>query len=186
MSDQALKIIQSTTGMDGVIASGNTPLWIVQKETIGAPLTDQATTFPLTALTTATDTVKADCHMNMDGFSATRNLTNRDRKRMCEKFTQSVKTGESIDLTLSAIYDQQAGAEDLINAVYTALPEGQTVYVVQAYGWDSQKPVTAETKVDVYRMNVQQRSKNQPVDGEDLMFTATGSGDLYLQDVKLA
>ena len=112
MSDQAPKIIRSATGMEGVIASGNTPLWIVQPETIGSPLTDQAKTFPLAALTTATDTVKADCHMNMDGFSATRSLTNRDRKRMCEKFTQSVKTGESIDLTLTAIYDQQAGAEE--------------------------------------------------------------------------
>lgn len=175
----------STTGVDGVIAGGNTPTWIIQEALIPAPLTDHDTTFPLTALSDAT-TVKADCHMNMDGISFTRNATTKDRQRMCEKVKQTIKTGETIDGELTAIYDQQADATALINHVYTALPEGATVYVVRAYGLDSTVPPTTANKVDVYRGTVQQRNKNNPVAEEDLMFTATLSCDLLIQDAQLA
>ena len=37
MSDPELNIIQSATGMDGVIASGNTPLWICLLYTSPSP-----------------------------------------------------------------------------------------------------------------------------------------------------
>jgi hypothetical protein len=37
--------------------------------------------------------------------------------------------------------------------------------------------------VDIYRGDVTMRSKNQPVEGEDLMFTSTISADLFLEDV---
>lgn len=177
--------IYSPTGVDGIIAGGNTPTWIVQENTVTEGLTDKAVTFPLAALSAAT-TVKADCHMNMDGVEITREATTRDRQRMCEKVTVSVKTGETINGSITAVYDQQAAASALINAVYTALPEGATVYIVRAYGLDSQTKPSASTKVDVVRAKVTQRNKNQPVAGEDLMATATLSGDLYLQDVTLA
>lgn len=173
--------IMSPTGLDGVIASGNTPVWIIQEETITSPLSSESKSIPLSALKAAT-TVKADCHMNMDGVDFTRNPTKRDRKRMCEKITSSVKTGETIDGKITAIYDQQAEAKALINAVYTALPEGKTVYVARAYGWDASKAPSTEMKVDVWRGTVQQRAKNQTVDGEDLEFTADLSADLYIQD----
>lgn len=177
--------ISSPTGLDGVIASGNTPLWIVQDTTLPEPLNDQAASFPLTALSAA-DTVKADCHMNMDGFEMSREATTRERQRMCEKIAKKVKTGETIDGSVTAIFDQQAESAALINAVYDALAEGNVVYIVRAYGLDANQEPVAGTKVDVYRVDVQQRNKNQPVQGEDLMFTATVSGDLYLQDIPLA
>lgn len=177
--------ISSPTGVDGVIAGGNTPTWIVQEATVKTPLTSKSLGFPLEALTAAT-TVKADCHMDMDGVEITRETKTRDRQRMCEKVTVTVPTGETVNGSITAIYDQQAEAAALINAVYTALPEGATVYVVRAYGLDSNTEPSAKTKVDVVRAKVSQRNKNQPVAGEDLMATATLAGDLYLQDVTLS
>lgn len=177
--------ISSPTGVDGVIASGNTPVWIVQTATVTPALTEASTTFPLDALDAA-DTVKIDCHINMDGFSTNRTVETKERQRMCEAVKVKRKTGEAIDVTLQAVYDQQAAPTELINAVYTALPEGGTVYAVQAFGWDSHKKPTAETVVDVYRFEVTKRTKNQPVQGEDLMFTVEGSGDLFVEDAKLA
>lgn len=176
--------IFSPTGVDGVIAGGNTPTWIVQEATIPTPLNDTATGFPLSALSAAT-TVKADCHMNIDGVEITRETQTRDRQRMCEKVSVSVPTGETVNASVTAIYDQQAESSALINAVYTSLPEGATVYIVRAYGLDSNTEPTTANKVDVMRGKVRQRNKNNPVAGEDLMATAELSGDLFLQDVPL-
>ncbi|MDN5687130.1 MAG: hypothetical protein L0G94_10725 [Brachybacterium sp.] len=176
--------ITSPTGVDGVIASGNVPTWIIQEATIPTPLTNETTSIPLSALN-AEDTVKADCHHNMGDVNFTRTATTRDRKRACETVTVTVKTGETIEGTIQAVYDQQAGTEDIVNAVYDAVPEGAVVYVAIAYGHPSHETVSETTVVDVYRGRVSMRSKNQPVDGEDLTFTATLATDLYLQDVTL-
>ncbi|MFC0673552.1 phage tail tube protein [Brachybacterium hainanense] len=178
--------IFSPTGVDGVIASGNVPTWIIQEESIPTPLTKESTTIPLAAFNAAT-TVKADCHHDMGDVSFTRTATTRDRKRACETVTVTVKTGETIEGTVSAVYDQQqlADAAAIINAVYQAVPEGKTVYVAMAFGWDSHKPIDATTIVDVYRGTVQMRSKNTPVDGEDLKFTSTLATDLYIEDVEI-
>lgn len=177
--------IAPTTGVDGVKAGGNTPVWIVQNATITIPLTAQSTSFPLTALS-AESTVKADCLMNMDGYSMSRTATTTERQRMCEAITVKRKTGETIEGELTALFDQQATSSAIINAVYTAMPENATVYIAQAFGLAANAAPTAKTKVDVYRVTVTQRNKNQPVAGEDLMFTASLSADLYLQDVTLA
>jgi len=176
--------ITSPTGVDGVIASGNVPTWIIQDSVITPPLTNESTSIPLAALNDPT-TVKADCHHNMGDVSFTRTPTTRDRKRACETVTVTVKTGETIEGTISAVYDQQAAAGAIINAVYDATPEGATVYVAIAYGHPSHETVDATTVVDVYRGKVQMRAKNVPVDGEDLTFTATLATDLYLEDVTL-
>lgn len=177
--------ITSATGMDGVTAGGNTPIFVIQEATITEAITDKSETFPLAALSAA-DTVKIDCHMDIDGATFTRSQTTRDRQRMCEKIVKKIPTGETIDITLQAIFDQQAGADDLINAAYAALPAGAVVYIAQAFGLDAQTKPTSTTIVDVYRATVNQRAKNQPVAGEDLMFTATLAGDLYIEDAKLA
>lgn len=177
-------LVAPATAVDGIIAGGNTPAWLVQEEEITQPLVAGAISFPLAALTADT-TVKIDCHLDMDGIDVTRNATTRERQRMCEKIKTEIKTGETISGSITSIYDQQATSEALINAVYTALPEGRTVYLVRAYGLDAHKPATEATKVDVLRIEVQQRNKNNPVAGEDLEFTATFSADLYLPDVKL-
>lgn len=170
-----------STGLDGVIASGNVPTWIVQEADMTPALTDQSTSIPAAVLSAA-GTVKADCYHDMGDVSFTRTPTTRERKRACEKVSVSVKTGENIEGTVQAIYDQQAEAEDQINAVYQAVPEGSTVYVVIAYGHDSMS-AEAPKRVDVYRGKVSTRAKNDPVEGEDLEFTATIAADLYLADV---
>ena len=176
--------IGSTTGVDGIIAGGNTPVWIIQEAQIVEPLTEHTTKLSASLLT-ATTTAKIDCYMNMDGMSVTRTPSTKERQRMCEKVKQSVKTGETIDIEITAIYDQQAQAADEINVAYTALPEDATVYIVRAYGLDSTVTPTASNKVDIIRGTVQQRNKNNPVAEEDLMFTTTLSGDLMVQDVQL-
>lgn len=173
------------SGLDGVIASGNTPLWIIPSANVTPGLSEKSADFSIAHLTSA-GAVKADCYMNMDGFDVTREATTRERKRMCEKVTKTVKTGETINGSITAIFDQQAQDAAQINAVYDVLAEGETVYIVRAYGLDSQTTPTASNKADVWRVTVNQRNKNQPVDGEDLMFTADLSGDLYLQDVPFA
>lgn len=175
----------ATTGVDGIIAGGNTPVWIIQEAAITTPLTEHTTSIPVSLLADPT-TAKIDCYMNMDGMSVTRTPSTKERQRMCEKVKQSVKTGETIDIEITAIYDQQAQAADEINVAYTALPEDATVYIVRAYGLDSTVTPTSANKVDVLRGTVQQRNKNNPVAEEDLMFTATLSGDLMIQDVQLA
>lgn len=176
--------IMSATGVDGVIASGNVPTWIIQEATIPTPLVTGDTEIPLAALN-AVDTVKADCHHNMGDVSFSRTANTRDRKRACETITVTVKTGETIEGTIQAVYDQQADADAIINAVYTALPEGAVVYVALAHGWPSHDDPTEDTVVDIYRGRVQMRAKNVPVDGEDLTFTSTLAVDLFLEDVHL-
>lgn len=170
-----------TTGVDGVIASGNVPTWIIQEDAVETPMTDKTTSIPASLLSAPT-TVKADCYHNMGGVNFTRTPTTRDRKRACEKVTVTVRTGQTIEGTIEAVYDQQAEDGDKVNAVYDATPEQSTIYVAIAYGHDSTSPEVPK-KVDIYRGDVQTRAKNQPVEGEDLMYTATLSADLYLEDV---
>lgn len=171
------------TGLDGIIASGNVPTWIIQEADL-PNITESTTSIPGTALSAA-GSVKADCYHNMGGVSFSRTATTRDRKRACEKVTVTVKTGETIEGTITAIYDQQADADATINAVYAALPEESTVYVAIAYGHDSMS-ASAPKKVDIYRGKVSTRAKNDPVEGEDLEFTATIAADLYLEDVTVS
>lgn len=170
-----------STGLDGVIASGNVPTWIIQESAVTVPLTDESTEIPASLLSDPT-TVKADCYHDMGDVTFTRTPITRDRKRACETVTVTVQTGETIDGTITAIYDQQAEAEAEINAVYAATPQGSTVYVAIAYGHRSTSS-TPPLRVDIYRGVIQQRAKNVPVEGEDLEYTATISADLYLEDV---
>lgn len=169
-----------TTGLDGVTASGNVPTWIIQDASVTTPFTDQTETIS-SALFTDDSTVKIDCYHNMGDVNFTRTPTTRERKRACEKVTVTRKTGETIEGTVQAIYDQQAAAEELINAAYESVPEGVTVYVAIGYGHDSHDGLPS--RVDIYRGDVTMRAKNQPVEGEDLMFTSTISADLFLEDV---
>ena len=172
-----------TTGLDGVTASGNVPTWIIHDAAVGTPLTDKTESIPA-ELFSDESTVKLDCYHNMGDVQFTRTPTTQERKRACEKVTVTRKTGETIEGTVQAIYDQQAEAEELINAAYSALPEGVTVYVAIGYGHDSHDGLPA--RVDIYRGDVTMRAKNQPVEGEDLMFTSTISADLFLEDVTVA
>ena len=73
-----------------------------------------------------------------------------------------------------------------VNRVYAALPEGATVYIARAYGWDTDLAPTAATKIDLYKATVQMVTKNEPASAdEDLKVTATLSGSAYWADVTL-
>lgn len=171
-----------TTGLDGIVASGNVPTWIIPESALTG-ITDQTNSIAATVLTAA-GTVKADCYHNMGGISLNRTATTRDRKRACDKFTVTRKTGETIEAAVEAIFDQQEEADATVklNAVYDALPEKSTVYIAKAYGHDSTS-ATPPKKLDLARGEVTMRAKNPEVEGEDLTFTATLAVDLYLPDI---
>jgi Tfp pilus assembly protein PilX len=176
----------ATTAIEGVVAAGRVPTWIVPAALVTVDPTEGTWEIPLTALTHAT-TVKIDCHMDVGDISVTRTPTTKSRQRMCQVVAETVSTGETIDITIAAVFDQQEAMTEDVNEAYAALPEGELVYVVQAFGWDSAVTPTVATVVDIFKATVQSRMKNQPTTfDEDLKFTATLSGSAYFADVALA
>lgn len=175
----------AVTAVPGVVAAGRVPTWIIPAASITADPTTGTWSVPLTALTGGT-TVKADCHMDAGDLGITRTPTTKSRQRMCQVVAETVSTGETIDITLSAVFDQQAAPTALVNKVYAALPEGSVVYVAQAWGWDSGATPTTSTKVDLFKATVQTRMKTQPTTfDEDIKFQAALSGSAYFADVAL-
>lgn len=175
----------SNTAVDGVIAAGHVPTWIIPAALISTNPTTGAWSIPLSALTDPT-TVKADCHFDFGDVSVTRSPQTRTRQRQCQKVAQTIKTGETIDVTITSVYDQQKGSGENVNAVYAALPEGTDVYIAQAFGWDSATAPTTATVIDLYSGEVQSRTKNQPTSAdEDLKFTSTVSVSNFFEDVAL-
>jgi hypothetical protein len=105
---------------------------------------------------------------------------------MCQVVAETISTGETIDITLNAVFDQQEAMSAEVNEVYDALPEGAVVYIAQAFGWDSSVTPTTSTVIDLFKATVQTRMKNQPTTfDEDLKFQATLSGSAYFADVAL-
>jgi len=175
----------ATEAIQGVVAAGNAPKWIIQADQITTDPVEGTWSIPLTALTHAT-TVKIDCHMDTGDFTLTRTPTTKSRQRMCQKAAETVKTGETIDVTIAGVYDQQEAMASEINEAYAALPEGDLVYVASAYGWDSSVTPTVATVIDLVKGTVQSRRKNEPAAAdEDLKFQATLSGSAYFADVAL-
>lgn len=175
----------ATTAIEGVVAAGRVPTWIIPAASITVDPTEGTWSVPLTALTGGT-TVKADCHMDAGDISVTRTPTTKSRQRMCQIVAETVKTGETIDLTIAAVFDQQEAMSEDVNEVYAALPEGEVVYIAQAFGWDSSVTPTVATVVDLFKATVQSRMKTQPTTfDEDIKFQATLSGSAYFADVAL-
>lgn len=175
----------ATTAIEGVVAAGRVPTWIIPAASITVDPTEGTWSVPLTALTAGT-TVKADCHMDAGDISVTRTPTTKSRQRMCQIVAETVKTGETIDLTIAAVFDQQEAMSEDVNEVYAALPEGEVVYIAQAFGWDSSVTPTVATVVDLFKATVQSRMKTQPTTfDEDIKFQATLSGSAYFADVAL-
>lgn len=175
----------ANTAIEGVVAAGRVPTWIIQPAQVTADPTEGTYSIPLAALTHAT-TVKADCHMDAGDFSVTRTPTTKSRQRMCQVVAETVATGETIDITLSAVFDQQEAMTEDVNEVYAALPEGAVVYIAQAFGWDSAVTPTASTVIDLFKATVQTRTKTQPTTfDEDIKFQAVLSGSAYFDDVAL-
>lgn len=175
----------STTAIEGVVAAGRVPTWIVPAALVTTAPAEGAWEIPLSVLSNAA-VIKADCYYDAGDITITRTAQTRARQRMCQKVAQTITTGETIDVTLSAVYDQQEAMTEVVNKVYAAVPEGADVYILQAFGWDQAVTPTVATVVDAVRGTVQQRMKNQPTTpDEDLKFQVTISGSAFYSDVEL-
>ena len=175
----------TATAIEGVVAAGRVPTWIIPAATITTDPVTGTWSIPLAALTSAT-TVKTDCYLDAGDIQISRTAQTRTRQRLCQTVAEQIKTGETIDITISAVYDQQEATSDDVNKVYAALVEGAEVYVAQAFGWDSKVTPTTATVIDLWKGTVQMKTKNQPTSpDEDLKFTGTISGSAYFADVAL-
>lgn len=175
----------SVTAIEGVVAAGRVPTWIIPAASITADPVTGTWEIPLTALTGGT-TVKIDCHYDFGDVTVTRTPQTKSRQRACQVIAETIDVGETIEVTISAVYDQQEDMNDDVNEAYAALPEGSAVYLAQAFGWDTTETPDATTVVDLIKGTVQRRQKNQPtMADEDLKFTATISASAYFEDVAL-
>ena len=172
-----------TTGLDGIQAAGHLPSWVISDANLPENLTNATDSIPLAAVTGAT---KIDCHADFGDINLNVTQTTRERRRMCQTVAVTINTGQTINLTIRGVYDQQAADTEDINAAWSSLPVGSRVGVVRAYGWASDQEPTAETVVDLIVGEVQSVTKVEPANAdEDLKFEATVSGELYLQDLAL-
>lgn len=171
--------------IDGVQAAGMQPVWVIAESALAdATLNASTKNIPLAAVTGG---VKIDCYYNLGGVEMEREQQTKERQRACQKVIEEIKIGEKISGKIEAVYDQQAAADAVVNAAYTALPEGGTVYLFVAHGWDTDETPTAETKGDLWRVEIQQKDKTFAADNEaELTFIASLVGDLYLPDLILA
>ncbi|NCU41026.1 hypothetical protein EOL73_04725 [Candidatus Saccharibacteria bacterium] len=175
----------TATAIEGVVAAGRVPTWIIPAASITADPVTGTWSIPLTALTGA-GTIKIDCYLDAGDIAISRTAQTRTRQRLCQTVAEQIKTGETIDITVSAVYDQQEASSATVNLAYSAVPEGAEVYVAQAFGWGSTVTPTAATVIDLWKGSVQMRNKNFPTSAdEDLKFTATISGTGYFPDVAL-
>ena len=175
----------TATAIEGVVAAGRVPTWIIPAASITTDPVTGTWGIALAAITGAT-TIKADCYLDAGDIQVSRTAQTRTRQRLCQTVAEQIKTGETIDITISAVYDQQEATSEDVNKVYAALVEGAEVYVAQAFGWDSTVTPTTATVIDLWKGTVQMKTKNQPTSvDEDLKFTATISGSAYFADVAL-
>lgn len=167
----------------GVNAAGRQPVYIFPA-TEAPDITDATTSIPLAAVTAGT---KIDCYYNFGGVELTREPTTTERQRACQKVAETIKIGETISGSITAVFDQQATSESEVNKAYAALPEGGEVIMFVAHGWDTDVAPTALTKGDVWRMTVSQVHKGIAASAEeDVTFTATLNGSMYVSDVSLS
>jgi hypothetical protein len=176
----------ATTAVAGVVAAGRVPVYVIPAAAISVdPATEVGGTLPLADFNDAA-TVKIDCHMDAGDMSVTSTPTTRQRQRLCQIVSETISTATTIDVVISAVYDQQEAAAAEVNEAYTALVDGAEVYIGVPYGWDSSVTPTTATVTDLYKGTVQTRVKNFPTTiDEDLKFTATISASAYFQDVEL-
>lgn len=175
----------TVTVIDGVNANGRQPVWAIQEADLTTPINDETVAIPLAAVLAGQ---QLDCYYELGGIALNRTATTRTRQRACQKVAEEIKTGETIDGTISPIYDQQKinDVDAAINAAYKALPEGGTVVLFVAHGWDAEDEPTAETIGDLWRVKIQQVDKPfHDVEGADLTATVNLTGNLYRPDVTL-
>lgn len=175
----------SVTVMEGVTAGSHSPIKIIPAALVVQDPTTGAYSIPLSAVNGA-GVVQIDGYLDAGDVSVSRSPQTRTRQRLSQATAQNVTIGETVDITVSAVYDQQADDGAEINAAYDAMPKGAEVYVAQAFGWFSGDAWTTATKIDLAKGTVQSRYKNQPTSGdEDLKFSSLVSVEQEWADVAL-
>lgn len=174
----------SVNAIPGVVAAGRWPTFIIPESALTTPPSGAGPwSIPLSALTDPA-TVKIDAHLDAGDVEITREPVTRERQRASQTVVEQIKTGETISITLNAVYDQQAPDTEDVNLAYAAVPEGVKVYVAQAFGWDSGQAPDETMILDLFEGTVQSRMKNQPTEAnEDLKFRSTISGSGFWEDV---
>lgn len=171
------------TGVDGVAAAGRQPAYVIQ-DSVLTSITSTTKSIPLSAVTGGE---KIDCFYDFGGLELSREARTKERQRACEKAVKTVKIGESINGTVSIVSDQQAGADAEINRAYSALPEGEDVWIFIAHGWDSQQAPTSATVGDLWHVTVTQVDRIISPSAEDeLKAQATLAGDMFVPNVTLS
>ena len=174
----------STTAIEGVVAAGRVPIYVIPAASV-ATFPTNGGSIPLAALTGAT-TTKIDCYLDAGDVSFSRSEQTKTRQRLCQTIAETVKVGETIDISIAAVYDQQALTTATVNKAYAALAENADVVIAVAWGWDSSATPTTATKVDLLRGKVRTQDRNFPTSAdEDLKFTAVVSVDAQAKDVTL-
>lgn len=175
----------STTAIEGVVAAGHVPIFVIPAASIPSDPTELANSIPLAAVTGAT-TTKIDCYLDAGDVSFSRSEQTRTRQRLCQTIAETIKTGETIDITVSAVYDQQESSSADVNKAYASLAEGADVYVFVPWGWDSATTPTTSTVGDLWKGTVRSQDRNFPTSiDEDLKFTSIVSVSAQFKDVEL-
>lgn len=173
----------SITGIEGVVAAGRQPVWIIDGASLTA-ITDSDTTL---SLATVTGGQRADCYYNFGGLSLTRTPTMKEVQRACQKVATSKKVGETIEGTMTIVFDQQAESTAEVNLAYSAMPEEGTVGLFIAHGWDAELAPDATTKGDLWIVDVTQVDHLLAANAdEDLMAQVTLNGERYLKNLTLS
>ena len=174
----------SKNAIEGVVAAGHVPIFVIPAASV-ATFPANGGSVPLAALTGAT-TTKIDCYLDAGDVSFSRSEQTKTRQRLCQTIAETVKVGETIDITIAAVYDQQETSTAAVNKAYAALAEGADVVVAVAWGWDQSATPTTATKVDVWKGKVRTQDRNFPTSAdEDLKFTSIVSVSRQAKDVTL-
>lgn len=173
----------SITGIEGVTAAGRQPVWIIDAASLTG-ITDATTELPLA---TVTGGQRADCYYNFGGFTMTRTPNLRETQRACQKVAVSKKVGETIEGSMTIVYDQQALPTEEVNLAYSAMPEEGEVGLFVANGWDAEATPDATTKGDLWVVDVTQVDHLLAANAdEDLMAQVTLNGERYLPNITLS
>lgn len=174
----------STTAIEGVVAAGHVPIFVIPAASV-ATFPANGGSVPLTALTAPT-TTKIDCYLDAGDVSFSRSEQTKSRQRLCQTIAETIKVGETIDITIAAVYDQQEASSANVNKAYAALTEGADVVVAVAWGWNQSVTPTSATKVDVWKGRVRTQDRNFPTSiDEDLKFTSIVSVSQQAKNVTL-
>lgn len=174
----------STTAIEGVVAAGHVPIFVIPAASV-ATFPANGGSVPLTALTAPT-TTKIDCYLDAGDVSFSRSEQTKTRQRLGQTIAETIKVGETIDITIAAVYDQQETSSADVNKAYAALTEGADVVVAVAWGWDQSDTPTSATVVDVWKGKVRTQDRNFPTSAdEDLKFTSIVSVSQQAKDVTL-